>query len=212
MLCTLYLKVWAHRITERIGGESYKGGNVPAPAMLKRKTVAYYGEKYNCDILVETGTYLGEMVEYQKNNFKRIFSIEIAELFYRFCSRRLRKYKNISIIKGDSSVSLKKVMGQISSNDRVLFWLDGHYSGGKTGKGEKECPIYEELTSIFEMRADKDVILIDDARCFNGEGDYPTLSELNMFIKQKQENANIEVKDDMIRVILAGNQKPGNIK
>ncbi len=199
----LYLKVWAHKITERVESEHYKGEGNPAPSMLKRKTVAAYAKKYRCNILIETGTYLGEMVEYQTKNFDKIFSIEIADVFYEFSTKRLKKYKNISIMKGDSSTVLGKVCKEISADDRVLFWLDGHYSGGQTGKGEKECPIYEELTNIFETRADQDVILIDDARCFNGEGDYPTLSELRMFIKQERENANMEVQDDMIRVILA---------
>lgn len=198
----LYLKVWAHRIVERITSNEYKGQGKPAPAVLKRKTVAAYAKKYGCNVLIETGTYLGEMVEYQARNFKEIFSIEIADLFYEFSSKRLRKYNNIFIIKGDSSIALGKVCKNISRDDRVIFWLDGHYSGGHTGKGEKECPIYEELTNIFKTRTDKDVILIDDARCFNGEGDYPTVSELSMFIRQERQNASIKIKNDIIRVIL----------
>lgn len=208
----LYLKVWAHKITDRVASEHYKGEGNPAPSMLKRKTVAAYAKNCRCNILIESGTYLGEMVEYQEKNFDKIFSIEIADIFYEFSSKRLKKHKNISILKGDSSTVLGKVCKKISQDDRVLFWLDGHYSGGQTGKGEKECPIYEELTNIFETRADQDAILIDDARCFNGEGDYPALPELCMFIKQERKNANIEIKDDMIRVILAGNPKLGNIK
>lgn len=198
----LYLKVWARKVMDCITSEQYKREGNPAPPMLKRKTVAAYAERFGCNVLVETGTYLGEMVEYQANNFKKIFSIEIADVFYQFSSQRLRKYKNVSIIKGDSSTALGKVCKELSPDDRVLFWLDGHYSGGQTGKGEKECPIFEELTSIFEVRADKDVILIDDARCFNGKGDYPTLSELSKFIREKRKKAKVEVKDDIIRVLL----------
>lgn len=199
----LYLKVWAHKIIDCLAGGQYKGQGNPAPSMLKRKTVAAYAKDCQCNIFIETGTYLGEMVEYQAQNFKQIFTIEIADVFYDFSSKRLRKYENISVIKGDSSIVLEEVCEKISEDDRILFWLDGHYSGGQTGKGEKECPIYEELTGIFKTRADKDVILIDDARCFNGEGDYPTVSELSMFIRQERPNAVIEIKDDMIRVVLA---------
>lgn len=198
----LNLKVWAHKIVDCITSEQYKVEGNPAPPMLKRKTVAAYAEDYGCSVLIETGTYLGEMVEYQSKNFKEIFSIEITDLFFQFSSKRLRKYSNISVVKGDSSVELGKVCKKISSDDRILFWLDGHYSGGQTGKGEKECPIFEELTNIFEVRADKDVILIDDARCFNGKGDYPTLPELSKFIREKRKSAKIEVKDDIIRVLL----------
>jgi hypothetical protein len=41
-------------------------------------------------------------------------------------------------------------------------------------------------------------LLIDDARCFNGEGDYPTINELKGYIKDKNENYKLEVKDDII--------------
>lgn len=203
MKIVLYLKVLAHRMTDCMTSVQYKGQGKPAPAGLKRKTVSAYAKNYNCNILIETGTYLGEMIEYQAKNFEKIFSIEIADIFYAFSVKRLRKYENISIIRGDSSTVLGKVCEKISEDDRILFWLDGHYSGGQTGKGEKECPIYEELSNIFKTREDQDVILIDDARCFNGERDYPTMSELRAFIMGERPTAKIEVKEDMIRVILS---------
>jgi hypothetical protein len=34
-------------------------------------------------------------------------------------------------------------------NEPAIFWLDGHYSSGITAKGDKICPIFEELDSIF---------------------------------------------------------------
>lgn len=193
---SLYLKVLAHRIIEYI--ICLRGG-VTAP-MLKRKTVAKYAEKFNCNIFVETGTYLGEMVEYQEKNFQTIYSIEIADVFYKFSSDRLKKKKNIHIKKGNSGVVLKDIVSLLTPADRVLFWLDGHYSGGLTGKGEKECPVIEELECIFSVRGGKDVILIDDARCFNGTGDYPTLEVLEEYIRNYYGNAKIKVKNDMIRI------------
>ena len=50
----------------------------------------------------------------------------------------------------------------------INFWLDGHYSAGKTFKGEKDCPIEDELNAIEENLENfaKISILIDDIRLF----------------------------------------------
>lgn len=62
------------------------------------------------------------------------------------------------------------------------------------------CPIYKELTCVFNMRNGQDVILIDDARLFNGTEGYPSLEELKNFIREKNDRVQIIVKDDMIRI------------
>jgi len=45
------------------------------------------------------------------------------------------------------------------------------------------------------------VIIIDDARCFGNEPDYPTLDELKKFIFSKRDNLEITVEFDSIRII-----------
>lgn len=197
----LYLKVLLHRIVDPVQANKYVE-NRPAPAMMKRRVAAEYAQKYHCNVFIETGTYLGEMVEYQAKNFEKVYSIEIAEALYRFSSKRLKKRKNVIIEKGDSGVVLGELVKRISSGDRILFWLDGHYSGGETGRGKTDCPIYEELSAILLERGDRDIILIDDARCFNGTGGYPRVEDLRSFITDKAASAHIEIKQDIIRVVL----------
>lgn len=47
------------------------------------------------------------------------------------------------------------------------------------------------------------IILIDDARDFNGHNGYPTIEELeSMIIGNGFPNSKIEVKDDIIRIEL----------
>ena len=65
------------------------------------------------------------------------------------------------------------------------FWLDGHYSGGSTFRGEKDSPIKEELAAIEEAlpTLDSVAVLIDDVRCFYSDeftalNNYPSVDYL----------------------------------
>jgi hypothetical protein len=81
-----------------------------------------------------------------------------------------------------------------------LFWLDAHYSGGSTAKGDFETPIMQELQCILgHQLAESHVVLIDDARCFVGRNDYPALDELRQFILGIYAGWIFEVENDIIR-------------
>jgi len=77
--------------------------------------------------------------------------------------------------------------------------LDGHYSVGITAKGDKECPIFEELNAIFKIGMLNHIILIDDARCFNGSSDFPTIEKLTKFVKGINEKYQVKIENDIIR-------------
>jgi len=85
-------------------------------------------------------------------------------------------------------------------DEPTTFWLDAHYSGGITAKGEKDTPVMEELYAILNQFKHRCVILIDDARCFNGKDDYPTIEEVRGFIFGKQHDWVFEVRNDIIRI------------
>jgi hypothetical protein len=170
----------------------------PPPHIVKQKAIREYQNKYGLEILVETGTYLGEMVEAQKNNFKKIFSIELSKKLSGKAARKFRNYPHITIIYGDSSNELKSLVPIF--DHPALFWLDGHYSEGITAMGEKECPVKEELEIILKSRVSH-VILIDDARMFNGTHDYPTIDQIKSLTNKSGKSYQIEVKDDIIRLI-----------
>jgi hypothetical protein len=82
----------------------------------------------------------------------------------------------------------------------ALFWLDGHYSAGVTAKGEKDTPIYEELNQILSSKDKGHVIIIDDARCFGTDPNYPSIKELIDFIKSIRINLDIVIQDDCILI------------
>ncbi len=176
------------------------GCPVPPPHLLKQMTIREYKEKYSSVILVETGTYKGDMVETQKKRFKKIFSIELETDLFSKAQKRFKNDKNVILVQGDSGKVLPSILSAI--NEPAIFWLDGHYSAGITAKGDKDCPIFEELDSIFNSKNFNHILLIDDARLFTGTGDYPTIEKLTEYVRSKNEKYRVEVKHDIIRYII----------
>lgn len=171
----------------------------PPPHIIKQKVLREYATKYGLKTLVETGTCYGDMVEAMKSDFDRIYSIELSKELYEETRIRFKRASNVELIHGDSSIELKKLMDKISQP--TLFWLDGHFSGGVTARGEKDTPIYEELRHILDSCDRGHVIIIDDARCFGTDPAYPSLEELSMFIKSKRTDLEISVQGDSIRIV-----------
>ena len=176
------------------------GCPIPPPHSVKQVTISEYQQKYGYTTLIETGTYMGHMIEAQKTRFKKIISIELGVDLFEKAKEKFRNDKNVLIVQGDSGKELPKILLDI--NEPAIFWLDGHYSAGVTAKGDKECPIFEELNSIFNSKKFNHILLIDDARCFIGEGDYPTIDELTEYVRSKNEKYKVEVKHDIIRYVI----------
>ena len=192
----LPLKNWLIR-REIIRVWRNSGYSVPIPALVKQMVILNYQKKYNYSTLIETGTYLGDMVEAQKTNFKKVISIELGMDLFLKAKERFKSDKNVQIFQGDSGKVLPQILQGLK--DPAIFWLDGHYSAGITAKGDKICPIFEELDAIFDNSNLNHILLIDDARDFVGEGDYPTIERLTDYIKSKNERYTVQVKHDIIR-------------
>jgi hypothetical protein len=168
------------------------------PHILKQFTVKDYAYKFDCQILIETGTFEGDMVSACKNSFKSVFSIELDKYLYECAVDRFRHDLKVKIVHGDSSIKLNEILNGIKSP--CVFWLDGHYSAGTTAKGELETPIAREIELIFDHPIKEHVILIDDARCFNGSNDYPVLELFIKEIQLRRRDVKIEVYNDIIRI------------
>jgi hypothetical protein len=179
------------------------GQPAPPPHFIKRRTVNIAGRSIGARLFIETGTYQGEMVEFAKKRFDRIISIELEPNLYAQAVSRFAVEKHIEILLGDSAKLLPELLRRPETHQSTVFWLDGHYSCGITGRGDKDTPILEELETILG-RNERDVILIDDARCFNGEGDYPRLEKIVEAIRLRRPDLIVKVKNDIIHLT------PGN--
>ena len=136
-------------------------------------------KKYINPVFIETGTYRGDGVKKALlSGFKQIYSIEIDYNRFMLCKRMFRNYKNVTIIYGDSSVELPKLLQNIT--ERATFWIDAHYCADGAYIGDKWCPMKEEFDAIKNHTINNHTILIDDWRCMeNTHIDYTWKKQVN---------------------------------
>src|SRR5688572_12029307 len=124
-----------------------KGRPAPACRLAKAEVIEAYRKKTGSRTLIETGTYLGDMVFVNLKKFSKICSIELDKHLSLYAQRRFKRFSNVRILQGDSGTILWEVLKEVK--EPAIFWLDGHYSGGITAQGAKLCPILDELEAIF---------------------------------------------------------------
>lgn len=171
-------------------------GTPPPP--VKRMVIQCYLKDYQLKNFIETGTHQGDTlahVAYDKS--VKAVSIELADDYYGVAAKRFAKYRNILLLHGDSGKLMPQVVSGLQSP--ALFWLDAHYSGGATAKGDTETPISAELQAVLDSTIPGHVILVDDVRCFDGSNDYPHLDEFMAFIR-KDGRYHLEVSADILRL------------
>ena len=125
------------------------------------KSIKDYDNTY--DNFIETGTYQGGTISSMIPYFKNLYTIEIKREFYVFCKKKYRRSK-INFYLGDSSKVLKDILPTIRG--KSVIFLDGHWSAGNTGKGDKDCPLYEEIENIVSLHKESCLIIVDDVRLF----------------------------------------------
>lgn len=175
-----------------------QGKPIPPPHVVKQEAVKDYARRFNVRILIETGTFMGEMIDAVLNTFSEIVSIEFDPALALRAQKKFSKHSHVRILQGDSGKVLPEIMARI--NNPCLFWLDAHYSGGVTAKSDLETPIVRELSVLLEHPCLDHVILIDDAREFTGQNNYPLLEEVRNLIAAKRPDWIMQVKDDIIRI------------
>jgi hypothetical protein len=166
--------------------------------LVKQRVIKDYATRFGLPVFVESGTHVGNMVEAIKGAFQDVYSIELSTELFTQSSARFAGVRHVHLVQGDSGRILGEVLRGVKRP--CLFWLDGHYSGGMTVKGELETPIERELAHVAaHPLAHQHVILIDDARLFTGEGDYPGVTQLQDWAARAGFTS-CTVEDDIIRI------------
>lgn len=147
---------------------------------------SYLAETMDLKVAVEGGTYRGDTTKLLSKLFARVYTIEKSEHMYAEAEKKLAGISNIQMLKGDTRTNLPIIL---DSEDGILFWLDAHWSGGKTYGEQDECPLIEELELIFKADLDNYAILIDDARLFmapppspHDESLWPSIADISLIL------------------------------
>jgi len=150
-----------------------------SPQMIKE----FVFERYGIDNApwVETGTFLGKTTNFLRERYPHVYTIEPEIKLYNDALKRFIG-KNVTLYNDVSENVFPNLLKKLSGD--VNFWLDGHYSEGVTFKGDKDCPVEDELNLIEANlnNFNKITILIDDVRCFlptnSDYPDYPSIDYL----------------------------------
>ena len=151
------------------------GYPAPSPKRAKRQVLVRYGG--GSETWVETGTYFGATSRWLAARSTQVITIEPDAALARRATRQLSQLKNVCVVQGCSEDVFPELLPQLSGS--IAFWLDGHFSGGVTGKGKFETPIQLELDEIQKniARLSQTTVFVDDFRCFgsarDSRGGYP---------------------------------------
>ena len=172
-------------------------GNTPPP-LFKQRLVKSYARRFGLDVLVETGTFHGDMLDACRGEFRKLYSIEVNKQLYLSARERFARCPQITLVPGDSALVLPVVLKAVDGP--ALFWLDAHAMQGMSNRSLPVTPIVDELNQVLDSGIGKYVVLIDDARLFTGGAAYPSLAEVESLVRSRSPGCVFAVKDDVVRI------------
>ena len=156
-------------------------------------------------VWIESGTYLGSTTSFLSKISPHVHTIEPEKTLYLNAKKQFFQC-NVTCYNDTSENIIHLIIGNLDGE--INFWLDGHYSGGITFKGDIECPVLKELETISQnlKKFKKICIFIDDARCFFEGNEYVNYPSINKIIDWARNNNFVwKVEHDII--ILSYNAK-----
>jgi GT2 family glycosyltransferase len=147
--------------------------------------------------LLESGTFMGDTVEYFMPHAARIISVEVEPKLFADAQRKFEGVANVELVFGDALHVIPDIVARLE--DPPLIWLDGHFSEGVTGSGDEIEPAASILARLGAVGAPAGTTLVvDDLRLFGLHPDFPGLDELVQRARQGFPEAQIRVGLDSL--------------
>jgi hypothetical protein len=107
------------------------------------------------ELAVETGTFRGTTAEYLSREFGvPVYTVEIHPRFYHYSSRRFRGNNGITLLRGDSTMWLRRLAERSELTRKTsFFYLDAHWG--------EELPLRAEIQIIVSAWSNY-MVIIDD--------------------------------------------------
>lgn len=130
---------------------------------LPKDLLIHLQRDHGYDHFIETGTFYGQAASWAAEHFSRVTTIELAREIYEQTSQNLAHITNIDFVYGDTRAILRGRVPQLTQP--AVFWLDAHWSVGRTYGDGDECPVMDEIDIIVNA-APGHILLIDDVHMF----------------------------------------------
>jgi hypothetical protein len=137
--------------------------------LTKFRQIKAVARESGAQCLIESGTYRGHTTKRCVPVFKNIVTVEIDESLARDAKQFLKNSSNVEVVQGDVIDSLPGILARDDMHD-ILVYLDGHFSGGITGRGQSDEPACDAINVLSEYRDKLSAIIVDDFREFGHRG------------------------------------------
>jgi hypothetical protein len=145
------------------------------PGALRSKRIAEFFDLTDCNFFVETGTYIGDGVQWalDTGKFKHIYSVELSKLSYDISYNRFKDTKNVTLFHSNTLPFLDDLLPTIDGGKKTVIYLDAHQSNNQltTYISAYPVPLLQESKIILDKFSNLDnlLVVIDDEGCWSIE-------------------------------------------
>jgi hypothetical protein len=146
-------------------------------SLSKFRNIMSVARKTGARQFIETGTLLGRTTRWAARRFERVVTVELEPSLASEAKARLKDLSNVEVLQGDALLRLPEILARPDVRD-ALVYLDGHFSGGVTARGQVDEPACRELELLVRYQDKVLGVVVDDFRTFGVDFPTPTKADL----------------------------------